>query len=84
MVRHVAQGVGRLVGQPHAAPVGAVGGHVTQRIGIGRADLGQQHRRRRAARGAAVGPALHLGRRELLGRAVGPGDGADALSRSRR
>jgi hypothetical protein len=36
---------------------------------------------RRAARGAAVGPALHLRRRELFGRAVRPGDRAHALGR---
>ena len=51
-----------------------------ERVGVGRADLGEQTDGRRAARGAAVGPALHLGRRKLLGRAVGPGDGADTLS----
>ena len=58
--RNVAVGVGRLAELAQAHPVGAGLERVAVGVGVGRGGLGQQGRRGRAARGAAVGPALLL------------------------
>ena len=61
--RDVAEGVDRDAGHAQPIPVGPQGRHVAVGVGVSCGGCGEQGRRRRAAGGAAVGPALFLVRR---------------------